>query len=157
MKLPRPNYTKLDPFFAKKNGVLYISEQGFFLDSCRSLFLVQTLSLPSSSTLPPILAAPWGFASPLLLLTLRSRQLSPIGTWRHPPFIWELAGGFQQIVNFIKLDRDVSGGYLGPKPGGWTLHFVQGGPRLDLVLLDDDCHRTFGGAFSPPSALQRLV
>ena len=93
-----------------------------------------------------------------LLLTLRSRQLSPIVTWRHPPFIWELAGGFQQIVNFIKLDRDVSGGYLGPKPGGWTLHFVQGGPRLDLVLLDDDCHRTFGGAFSPPSALhQRLV
>ena len=38
MKLPRPNYTKLDPFFAKKNGVLYISEQGFFLGSCRSLF-----------------------------------------------------------------------------------------------------------------------
>ena len=38
MKLPRPNYTKLDPFFLQKRGGLYISEQGFFLGSCRSLF-----------------------------------------------------------------------------------------------------------------------
>ena len=40
MKLPRPNYTKLDPFFfAKKRGVLYISEQGFFLGVMSVTFL----------------------------------------------------------------------------------------------------------------------
>ena len=39
MKLPRPNYTKLDPFFLQKRGVLYISEQGFFFGVMSVTFL----------------------------------------------------------------------------------------------------------------------
>ena len=38
MKLPRPNYTKLDPFFCKKGGVYIFQSKAFFLGSCRSLF-----------------------------------------------------------------------------------------------------------------------
>ena len=39
MMLPRPNYTKLDPFFCKKGGGLYISEQGFFFGVMSVTFL----------------------------------------------------------------------------------------------------------------------
>ena len=39
MKLPRPNYTQLDPFFGKKRGGLYISEQGFFFGVTSVTFL----------------------------------------------------------------------------------------------------------------------
>ena len=38
MKLPRPNYTKLDPFFCKKGGVYIFQSKAFFFGSCRSLF-----------------------------------------------------------------------------------------------------------------------
>ena len=38
MMLPRPNYTKLDPFFCKKGGVYIFQSKAFFLGSCRSLF-----------------------------------------------------------------------------------------------------------------------
>ena len=38
MKLPRPNYTKLDPFFCKKGGFYIFQSKAFFLGSCRSLF-----------------------------------------------------------------------------------------------------------------------
>ena len=38
MKLPRPNYTKLDPVFCKKGGVYIFQSKAFFLGSCRSLF-----------------------------------------------------------------------------------------------------------------------
>ena len=38
MKLPRPNYTKLDPFFCKKGGVYIFQSKAFFLGSRRSLF-----------------------------------------------------------------------------------------------------------------------
>ena len=31
MKLPRPNYTKLDPFFCKKGGVYIFQSKAFFL------------------------------------------------------------------------------------------------------------------------------
>ena len=38
MELPRPNYTKLDPFFLQRGG-LYISEQGFFFGVMSVTFL----------------------------------------------------------------------------------------------------------------------
>ena len=38
MKLPRPNYTKLDPVFCKKGGVYIFQSKAFFLGSRRSLF-----------------------------------------------------------------------------------------------------------------------
>ena len=38
MKLSRPNYTKLDPFFCKKGGFYIFQSKAFFLGSCRSLF-----------------------------------------------------------------------------------------------------------------------
>ena len=38
MKLPRPNYTQLDPFFGKKGGVYIFQSKAFFWGSCRSLF-----------------------------------------------------------------------------------------------------------------------
>ena len=38
MKLPRPNYTKLDPVFCKKGGFYIFQSKAFFLGSCRSLF-----------------------------------------------------------------------------------------------------------------------
>ena len=38
MMLPRPNYTKLDPFFCKKGGVYIFQSKAFFWGSCLSLF-----------------------------------------------------------------------------------------------------------------------